>query len=136
MGLFDQLLGGVIGQFGGGQQRNALLDLAAGVIQGHPGGLAGLVQQFTSAGLGREASSWVSTGGNLPISAEQLLQVLGQGNIQALGQKLGISQETASTGLAALLPVLVDQLTPKGQVEDGQDLTSALAALRGKLVKS
>jgi uncharacterized protein YidB (DUF937 family) len=61
---------------------------------------------------------------------------LGQGNVQALGQKLGISQETASSGLAALLPVLVDQLTPKGQVGDGQDLTSALAALRGKLVKS
>jgi uncharacterized protein YidB (DUF937 family) len=133
MGLFDQILGGVIGQFGGGQQRNALLDLAADVIQRHPGGLAGLVQQFTSAGLGREAGSWVSTGSNLPISAEQLAQALGQENVQALGQKLGMSKESASTGLAALLPVLVDQLTPKGQIEGHQDLGSVLAALRGKL---
>lgn len=61
------------------------------------------------------------------------MQVLDQGNVQALGQKLGISQESASAGLAALLPVLVDQLTPKGQVEREQDLTSPLAALRGKL---
>jgi uncharacterized protein YidB (DUF937 family) len=133
MGLFDQILGGVIGQFGGGQQRNALLDLAANVIQGHPEGLAGLVQQFTSAGFGREAGSWVSTGSNLPISADQLTQALGQENVQALGQKLGISKESASAGLAALLPVLVDQLTPKGQVEGHHDLASTLAALREKL---
>ena len=133
MGLFDQLLGGLVGQFGSGQQRNALLDLATGVIQRHPGGLAGLIQQFTSAGLGREASSWVGTGANLPISAEQLSQVLGQGNVQALAQKLGLPQESTSAGLAALLPVLVDQLTPTGQVEGGQDFASTLAALRGKL---
>jgi uncharacterized protein YidB (DUF937 family) len=133
MGLFDQLLGGLAGQFGSGQQRNALLDLATGLIQGHPGGLAGLVQQFTSAGLGREARSWVGTGSNLPISAEQLVQVLGQANVQALGQKLGLSHESASAGLAALLPVLVDHLTPQGQVERDQDLASALDALREKL---
>jgi uncharacterized protein YidB (DUF937 family) len=131
MGLFDQLLGAVVGQFGSGPQRNALLDLATGVIQRHPGGLAGLIQQLTSAGLGREAGSWVSTGPNLPVSAEQLAQALGQGNVQGLGQKLGIPSETASAGLAALLPLLVDQLTPKGEVERDQDLASTLAALRG-----
>jgi hypothetical protein len=32
MSPFDQMLGGLIGQLGGGQQKNALLDLAASVI--------------------------------------------------------------------------------------------------------
>ena len=41
MGLFDQLLGGVVGQFGDEQQKDSLMNLATGVIQGQPGGLSG-----------------------------------------------------------------------------------------------
>ena len=67
MGLLDQLLGSVLGQTGGGQHQNALLDLAASLIQNQPGGLSGLVEKFTSAGLGQQAASWVSTGQNMPI---------------------------------------------------------------------
>src|SRR6516164_4306176 len=48
MALFDQVLGGLIGQFGSGQQKNSLLNLATSVIQGHPQGLAGIIQQFTN----------------------------------------------------------------------------------------
>ena len=117
MGLLDQVLGSLTGQPSGGQRGNALLDLATALIQGHPGGLGGLVQQFTDAGLGREDSSWVSTGQNLPISAEQISQVLGQGNVRALGERFNVSPESASFGLASLLPALVDHLTPKGQVD-------------------
>ena len=133
MGLFDQLLGSIIGQLGSGQQRNMLLDLATRVIQSHPGGLAGILEQFKAAGLGQQAGSWVGTGANLPISAEQLMSVLGRENVQAMGEKLGVPAETASAGLASLLPAIIDQLTPKGQVESGTDLASALTALRGKL---
>lgn len=132
MGLLDQLLGSLTGQAAGGQQGNALLDLATTVIQGHPGGLAGLLQQFTAAGLGREASSWVSTGQNLPISAEQIAQVLGLGNVRDLGEKFNLSPDSASSGLASLLPALVDHLTPKGQVEADTPLSAALSALRGR----
>ncbi len=85
MGLLDQLVAGLGRQSADSQQGSVFLDLATTVIQGHPGGLAGLLEQFTAAGLGREASSWVSTGQNLPISAEQLAEVLGQGNVRALG---------------------------------------------------
>ena len=133
MGLLDQLLGGVLGQTGGGQHQNALLDLAASLIQNQPGGLSGLVEKFTSAGLGQQVASWVSTGQNLPISADDLLSALGRDNVQAASQKLGIPGATASGGLAALLPALIDQLTPKGQIEQGDDLSAALSALRGKL---
>lgn len=130
MGLLDQLVAGLGRQSAGSQQGSVFLDLATTVIQGHPGGLAGLLDQFTAAGLGREASSWVSTGQNLPISAEQLAEVLGQGNVRALGEKFNVSPESASFGLASLLPALVDHLTPNGQVET--PLTPSLNALHGR----
>jgi len=129
MSLFDQLLGGVIGQLGGGQQKNALLDLAASVIQNQPGGLAGLVERFTQAGFGDQVKSWVSTGANLPISTDQITSALGQANIDTMSQKLGVSVQAVTSGLAALLPHLVDQLTPSGQVSTDQDLAGSLTAL-------
>jgi uncharacterized protein YidB (DUF937 family) len=131
MGLLDQLLGSLGGQSADSQQGSVFLELATAVLQSHPGGLAGLLQQFTAAGLGREASSWVSTGQNLPISAEQLSQVLGQGNVRALGERFNVSPESASFGLASLLPALVDHLTPKGQIDSETPLTASLSALRG-----
>ena len=129
MSLFDQMLGGLIGQLGGGQQKNALLDLAASVIQNQPGGLSGLVQRFSQAGFGDQVKSWVSTGANLPISTDQLTSVLGQANVEAMSQKLGVSVQAATSGLSALLPHLVDQLTPSGKVSDDQDLAGSLSAL-------
>jgi len=132
MGLLDRLLGSLGGQSADSQQGSVFLDLATAVLQSHPGGLAGLLQQFTAAGLGREASSWVSTGQNLPISAEQISQVLGQGNVRSLGENFNLSSESASAGLASLLPALIDHLTPKGQVDSETPLTASLSQLRGR----
>jgi uncharacterized protein YidB (DUF937 family) len=133
MGLFDQLLGGIVGQLGSGQQKSSLINLATSVIQNQPGGLSGLLQQFKTAGLGEHADSWVGTGENKPVSPDQVSSALGASNIAAMAQKLGINAQTASAGLAALLPVIIDKLTPQGKVEAGADLGSKLAELKAKL---
>jgi uncharacterized protein YidB (DUF937 family) len=133
MGLLDQLLGDVLGQTGSGQQRNQLLDLAVNYVQNYPGGVSGLIQHFTNAGYGAQARSWVGTGPNLPISHDDLGKVLGQSDVQSLGQRVGLPAQATAGGLAALLPILIDQLTPKGQVDDHADLPTALKALRGQL---
>ena len=133
MGLLDQLLGKALGQQAAAPQRNQLLDLAVSFVQNYPGGLSGLVQQFTNAGYGQQARSWVGTGQNMQISPDDLVQALGHGNVQSMGQQVGLPAQATSGGLAALLPMLVDQLTPKGQVDDQTDLASALSTLRGKL---
>jgi len=132
MGLFDQLLGGVVGQFGNEQQKGSLMDLATNVIQGQPGGLSGLLDQFRSAGLSQQADSWVSTGKNMSVSGEQVTTVLGHGNVQTMSQKLGLPPGATAAALAALLPVVIDHLTPKGRVEQQQpsDLSSTLASLK------
>ena len=136
MGLFDQLLGGIVGQLGDSSQKNSLMELATSVIQSQPGGLGGLIQKFQSAGLGDHANSWVGTGANQPVSGDQVSGALGSANIAAMAQKLGINPQVASAGLAALLPVIIDQLTPKGQVDHNADLGSTLAALKSKLMAS
>lgn len=134
MGLFDQLLGGVVGQFGNAQQKGSLMDLATSVIQSQPGGLSGLLDQFRAAGLGSHADSWVSTGQNMPVSGDQVSGALGAGNVQTMAQKLGLPPGATAAALAAILPVVIDQLTPKGHVEQGTDMSSTLAALKSKFL--
>ena len=139
MGLLDQVLGGVLGQMGGQsaqpQQGNALLAMAMQLLQNYPGGLQGLLAQFAKAGMGQQAQSWVGTGQNMPISAEDLMKVLGQGQLQAIGQQHGLAPQDMAGGLAGLLPAIIDHMTPGGQVpEDGAtDMDQLLAGLQGKL---
>jgi uncharacterized protein YidB (DUF937 family) len=99
--------------------------LATGLLQminNQPGGVAGLVQSFHEKGLGEVASSWVGNGQNLPISADQIQQVLGSEQVKQLAAKAGISPDVAGSSLAQLLPTLIDKLTPNGQVQQHSNL--------------
>jgi len=80
------------------------------------GGLQGLVQQFHAKGMGDVVNSWIGTGGNHPITASQIQQVLGQERINAIASKFGMSADDASAKMAQLLPTIVDKLTPGGTV--------------------
>ena len=82
------------------------------------GGLQGLVENFKSKGLEDIISLWIGTGPNQPISEDQILNVLGKEQIQKMVEKVGISQEEASGGLASLLPEIIDKLTPNGKLPD------------------
>jgi uncharacterized protein YidB (DUF937 family) len=105
-------------------------------INNHPGGLSGLMQSFHEQGLGNLVSSWVGTGENLPISGEQIQQVLGNERVQQLAAKAGISPDVATSMLSQLLPTLVDKLTPNGQVPEHSNLLatgmSLLQSLQSK----
>lgn len=134
MGLFDSIAGQVAGALGGGApgQSGGLLEAVSGLINNpQTGGLPGLIQSFEQHGLGNVISSWVGTGQNLPISAEQLQSVLGNQQVQAIAQKLGLSPQDLSSQLSQLLPQVVDQVTPNGAVPQGDALQSALGMLGG-----
>jgi len=136
MGLFDQVLSTVSGISGQpGEDGNSLLG-AIMQLANTPqmGGLSGLIQSFENGGLGEVARSWVSTGQNLPISAEQIQSVLGSEQIRNLASKLGIDPEQASSHLAEYLPQVIDKLTPNGHVPEGGDLMAqGIELLKGKL---
>ena len=124
MGLLDELLGGVIGGMTGGtgraQPQNPLVQLALQLLQQN-GGIEGILGKLQQAGYAEQAQSWISTGENRPISADDLMQALGQGQLGRVAQQLGIGQREAADGLASMLPQVIDQMTPTGQVPQGSD---------------
>ena len=133
MGLLDtlsQIAGQAMPQ--GGQQ-NPLLEGVLGLLQQQEGGLSGLVKSFQDKGLGDIAASWVGTGDNLPVSADQIRNVLGSGKLSELAGKLGMSSDDVSGQLSQLLPQVVDKLTPGGQVDGSLDLGKASGLLSGLL---
>jgi uncharacterized protein YidB (DUF937 family) len=97
------------------------------------GGLSGFAQRFAAQGLGHIVSSWIGTGQNLPISAEQLKSVLGSEQVQSIAAQAGISPEAANAGLAQILPQLVDRLTPNGEIPQGDLVSKGVELLKGKL---
>lgn len=128
MGLLDGLLGGLMGGGSGGGS-NPLLQIAMQMLANKGGGgaggggaldsmggLSGIVNAFQKGGLGHLADSWVGTGDNLPVSADQLSQVLGADKIGAIASQLGMSQGDAAGGLAKILPELINHVTPNGQL--------------------
>lgn len=120
MGLFDSLAGNLISDvLGGGAQQqqgqSPLLQAAMGLIQQN-GGLPGVISMFEQSGLGQHAQSWVGNGANLPISADQIKQVLGSPAVAQIASQLGMDHGQVAGGLAQLLPQLVNSLTPNGQV--------------------
>lgn len=115
MSLFDDLENKAANSMLGGSS-NPLATGLLHAINNTPGGLSGLLQNFHDKGLGGLAASWVGTGQNLPISADQIQNVLGSDQVKQLAAKAGISPDVASSALSQILPTLVDKLTPNGQV--------------------
>jgi len=111
MGLLDGVLGGIVGA--------GVSAMVNTVIQQH-GGLSGLVAQFERNGLGGIAQSWVGTGANLPISTDQLHQVLGSDAVTQIAGKLGLNPQDLLQKLAQALPQAVDGMTPGGVVPPGK----------------
>lgn len=79
-------------------------------------GLIDLVDQFEKAGLDHLMKSWVGTGQNLPITPQQVTQVLGDDKLKAFAAGLGADPEKVKQLLAQHLPEVVDQLTPDGRL--------------------
>ncbi|MBK7658158.1 MAG: DUF937 domain-containing protein [Betaproteobacteria bacterium] len=134
MGLLDSLLGSLSQSGAGSGSGNELLDMVLKLVNDPAhGGLSGLVQSFQDKGLGGIVDSWVSTGQNMPISADQLSQGLGSDKLGSLAQSLGMDQGDLSSKLSELLPNVVDKLTPGGQVPQGGELGDLLASVTKRL---
>ena len=105
MGLFDGVLGGVIGA--------EMATVVNGVIERH-GGLEGVISQFRQNGLGGTVNSWIGEGANQPISPAQIQQGLGSQTVAQLAAKVGMTPEDLAAKLSQVLPAAVDHLTPGG----------------------
>jgi uncharacterized protein YidB (DUF937 family) len=136
MGLLDKIVSMFGSNVPGVEAHGGLFDQVVGLINNPEiGGLPGLIAKFEKGGLGDVVSSWVGTGANAPVSGDQITNTLGADKIQEIAGKLGISNTQVSGGLAALLPHIIDKLTPDGKVPDGSVLEQALSAFSQKFMK-
>jgi uncharacterized protein YidB (DUF937 family) len=117
--LAGQLLGGAQPQQAGAGPAPAILSALLNMVNSHPGGVAGLVQSFQQKGLAGVVNSWVGTGPNEAVSPQQVQSALGDQPVQEVASKLGISPQEASSHIAQWLPVIIDHLTPNGQMPAG-----------------
>ena len=134
MGLFDEALNLLKGQMGdtAAEGQSGLMGVVMGLVN-QQGGLSGLVSQLSQGGLGDAVKSWIGTGANQPVSGEAITQAMGSDKIQELAAKAGLSTDALSSGLAQMLPGVVDKLTPNGEVPSGDLMEQGLALLKGKL---
>lgn len=135
MGILDDLENKAVSSLLGSSS-NPLATSLLQMISNHPGGLPAVLQSFHEKGLGEVVSSWVGTGPNLPISAEQLEHVLGSDQLKQLAAQAGISPDAAGSSLAQLLPTLIDKLTPNGQMPQHSTLLETSTSLFRSLGKT
>jgi uncharacterized protein YidB (DUF937 family) len=127
MGLLDSIAGQVPS---GGQSQDVLTRAIMKVLNHQEGGLGGLVEQFTGAGLGDIVNSWVSTGANLPVTPAQLQKGFGAMAIGHIVEQAGISQDDVLSQLSKALPGIIDKLTPNGALPQGFVISQGRSLLK------
>lgn len=111
MSFLKGILGGVVGA--------EALSLLKDYVEKH-GGIEGVVAELEQTSVGQQVKSWVGTGENLPVSADQIRDALGSQKMKDLAASVGIPPEKVSDLLAQYLPVAVDKATPEGKLPSQQ----------------
>jgi uncharacterized protein YidB (DUF937 family) len=154
MDVFGQLLKGLAGagtdtsatqmapqQPGGTDLLHSIFDMLGGGQGGarqaaqetSGGGLSDIIRGFQDRGMGDVVSSWIGTGENQAVTPDQVQQGLGRERVQQAAQRSGLSMEAVLPMLAAALPMVIDALTPKGEVPDQVALQQGLQGLRRRV---
>lgn len=121
MGFLETLSQQVKGALGasGGDPSGLVAGVLDAIQSKGIGGLGRFVQDFHDKGLGSVVSSWVGPGPNQPITPAQVESVLGSDRVRVIAGKLGLPPGAVTTGLAAVLPHVIDKLTPEGRIPAG-----------------
>ena len=122
MGILDSLENSDAFKGALGQLEGAVIPMPCSsqvLGDGSQGGLSAIVAKLQQAGLGDQVKSWIGNGQNIPITAEQLQQVLGSDTVKQLAARYNIPVDQLSKVLAQQLPKAVDKASPNGQLPAG-----------------
>jgi len=116
LSLFEDLLGAV--NRGANPGADGGTAMHPGIVQALVGMLADgqLARAFSANGLPHLLESWIGSGKNLPISADQLASVLGPDCTEQLAHLAGAAPGQLLAQLSTALPQLIDGLTPQGKL--------------------
>ena len=138
-GLGGGGLGGVLGGIlGGGAARGGglgggspilrmLLPLVASMLMN--GGLQKILDRLQQQGKGAKGQSWVSTGPNEPVDAADIREALDDQELSRIAQELGVSEDEAAEAVAQVLPDVIDQATPQGELPANEELDEKFGRL-------
>lgn len=132
MAGIEDLIGSVMGGQGG-VDLGKLTRMAGPLMEmiQNQGGLGNLVSQLQNSPIGAQVNSWIGTGANESVSSEQVEQALGADTVQELAQESGLSEQEVAGGLSALLPNLINRVTPNGSLPGTDQIQGILKGLPG-----
>jgi uncharacterized protein YidB (DUF937 family) len=118
MGILDSLENSPAFKGALGQLEAAVVPVVLSEVLGNgsQGGLNAIIAKLQQAGLGNQVQSWIGSGQNLPITAEQLQQVLGSDTVKQLAARFNIPVDQLAKVLAQQLPAAVDHASPDGKL--------------------
>ncbi len=128
MGLLDDAMGALGGKGGSGNQA---MGAVAGLVE-QAGGVQGILSKLQASGLGDKVDSWIGTGANKSISADEVKQALGPDEVKQAAAKAGVSEDQAAGGIAEALPGLIDKISPDGKLPDIGPLDDMLSGFLKK----
>ncbi len=117
--MLDKIIGSVLSNVLGGSSNSAtsssvITDVLGGLLK-KQGGMEGIFNQLQQGGLEDLLNSWIGTGKNEPLNAEQVNEVFGDETIDQVAEQAGVDKSQAQDILSQALPQVIDMLTPKGR---------------------
>ncbi|MGH7041440.1 MAG: YidB family protein [Acetobacteraceae bacterium] len=131
-GFLGRILENVVGGQAGAPP--AIAGILQQVLASEGGGIGAIVSRFTAAGLGNAAQSWVGTGQNQPVSADDIGKVFPADQIEGWATQAGTTPDKLRAVLAEVLPHAVDHVTPDGATPPAgamPDFTSLISRFLG-----
>lgn len=118
--MLDKIIGSVLsnvlgGSANGGAQSGSVITDVLGSLLKNQGGMEGIFNQLQKGGLDDLLNSWIGTGQNKPMNADQVNEVFGDETLSDVAQQAGVEKAQAQDILSQALPQIIDMLTPNGR---------------------
>jgi uncharacterized protein YidB (DUF937 family) len=129
MGLLDALTS-IAG--GASPEHHGVADALSQVMQEHPEGMDGILNQLKQNGLADQVQSWISPGENKSITPDQVQQGFGNATVEAIAQRAGISPAVATGIISVVLPLVVSHFAgASGQTAEAGGLAGLASKIFG-----
>ncbi len=138
-------LGDILGSVLGGGQRSrsgfggkgmliaALMPMVLSWIQRN-GGLSGALSKITGMGHEQQARSWMSNSEvNDNLDPNEINRLFDDREIQQVAAQTGANDSEVRQGLAELLPEVMNQLTPNGNLDNEAEANQEIEQIIGQL---
>ena len=100
------------------------------LLEKYGGNLDELMKKFEATGAGKSFRSWVGTGENEPITADQIKNAFGR-DLDELAGKVGMGKDEAADEIAKKLPDAVDKATPNGEIPSAEEVRKSFSGQTG-----